>query len=72
VTTAQPLVGEPDTTRVRRPVTGRDRPDRCGVLPLSDVVSFTARCPGCGRDRLWVEEREDTRVRARIICDCDC
>lgn len=70
--TAQPIVDEPSQTLARRPTTVRDLPVGSGVIPLVDTVSFTARCPGCGKDRLWVEEREDTRVRTRIICDCDC
>lgn len=41
------------------------------VPPMIDVVTFTARCPGCGADCTWIEEREDTRLRTRIMCDCD-
>jgi hypothetical protein len=39
-------------------------------VPQPDVVTFVARCPGCGRDAEWQEEREDTRLRATVRCDC--
>ena len=35
-----------------------------------DVVTFTAACPACGQDAEWTEEREDTRLRARVACPC--
>ena len=35
-----------------------------------DAVTFTAACPACGDDAEWTEEREDTRLRARVSCDC--
>jgi hypothetical protein len=40
-------------------------------LPVFDVVTFVAACPGCGHDCTWVEERDDTRVQTRIECDCE-
>ena len=40
-----------------------------GAVTL-DVVTFTASCPACGRDAEWTEEREDTRLRARVACTC--
>ncbi len=39
-------------------------------VPAPDVVVFTSACPGCGRDAEWHEEREDTRLRVSIACDC--
>lgn len=39
-------------------------------VPVPDVVTFVAGCPGCGRDAQWQEEREDTRLRVSITCDC--
>jgi hypothetical protein len=64
------MVDESDRTGARRPGTVRDQPTGSGVIPLVDVVTFTAPCPGCGKDRLWIEERQDTRVSTQIICDC--
>lgn len=43
---------------------------RARTVPGPDVVDFVARCPGCGRDALWHEQREDTRLRATIDCAC--
>jgi hypothetical protein len=39
-------------------------------VPQPDVVAFVARCPGCGRDAQWLQEREDTRLRTSVACDC--
>ena len=39
-------------------------------VPAPDVVVFVATCPGCGKDAQWHEEREDTRLRVTITCDC--
>ena len=39
-------------------------------VPAPDVVTFVASCPGCGRDAQWSEEREDTRLRIAVTCDC--
>ncbi len=39
-------------------------------VPAMDIVEFVARCPGCGRDARWQEEREDTRLRATVSCSC--
>jgi hypothetical protein len=39
-------------------------------VPAPDVVVFVAACPGCGRDVEWHEEREDTRLRVTVACDC--
>jgi hypothetical protein len=39
-------------------------------VPEPDAVHFTATCPGCGRDAQWLAEREDTRLRATVTCDC--
>jgi hypothetical protein len=33
-----------------------------------DVVAFAARCPACGADAEWVQQREDTRVRIDVRC----
>lgn len=41
------------------------------ALPEPDRVDFAARCPACGTDACWTEERDDTRVRIGIDCDCD-
>ncbi len=49
----------------RRPGLGRVR----GMV-IPDVVSFTAHCPACGADCTWIEERDDTRLRVTIDCDC--
>ncbi len=41
--------------------------------PMPDIVAFTASCPGCHLDAVWVNSREDTRVRIEIRCpteDC--
>jgi hypothetical protein len=38
--------------------------------PAPDTVVFTAACPACGEDCVWSEEREDTRLRARVTCPC--
>ena len=35
-----------------------------------DAVVFTAPCPGCGNDCEWLEQREDTRLRAQVHCSC--
>lgn len=35
-----------------------------------DVVEFTAACPRCGADTLWIEEREETRLRISVECPC--
>ncbi|HET9657951.1 MAG TPA: hypothetical protein VFP72_21545 [Kineosporiaceae bacterium] len=40
-----------------------------GIVPV-DVVEFTAACPHCGADTLWIEEREETRLRISIECSC--
>jgi transposase len=69
VTIAQPTVD--GSSRARRPLDVRELPVGSGVRTWIDAVSFIARCPGCGEDRIWVEEREDTRVRTWIDCDCD-
>lgn len=45
-------------------------PTRVRGVPAPDVVLFTATCPGCGRDAEWLEEREDTRLRLTVSCDC--
>ena len=39
-------------------------------VPVPDAVIFVAACPGCGQDAQWHEEREDTRLRVTINCDC--
>jgi hypothetical protein len=59
-----------DRFRPRPPRTPVPLSERPSGIPAFDVVRFTARCPRCGADCLWTEEREDTRVRTRIDCDC--
>jgi hypothetical protein len=39
-------------------------------IPSIDVIEFTAPCPGCGRDVMWIEEREETRLHITIECPC--
>jgi hypothetical protein len=39
------------------------------TAPL-DAVTFTARCPACGQDCQWSQERVDTRLRTTIDCPC--
>jgi len=39
------------------------------VVPL-DTVTFVAACPACGHDCEWTQEREETRVRSYLDCDC--
>jgi hypothetical protein len=38
--------------------------------PVLDSVTFTAPCPGCGRDCTWKQQRQDTRVRSTVDCSC--
>ena len=52
--------------RVVPPARNRTR----AALPL-DAVVFTAACPACGNDCEWSEQREDTRLRASVLCPCD-
>ncbi|MFN8077326.1 MAG: hypothetical protein U0Q15_18150 [Kineosporiaceae bacterium] len=40
------------------------------ALPEPDRVVFEARCPSCGDDASWTEERDDTRVRIGVDCAC--
>ncbi len=35
-----------------------------------DLVTFAARCPGCGADAVWHEQREDTRLLVSVECAC--
>jgi len=39
------------------------------VMPL-DTVTFVAACPACGRDCDWTQERQETRLRSTIMCEC--
>jgi hypothetical protein len=39
-------------------------------IPSIDVIEFTAPCPGCGRDVMWIEEREETRLHITVECRC--
>ena len=39
-------------------------------IPSIDVIEFTAPCPGCGREVMWIEEREETRLHIAIECRC--
>lgn len=43
---------------------------RVRPLPALDVVRFRAPCPACGHDCDWIEEREDTRLRITLNCQC--
>lgn len=47
-------------------------PRRDGTIVRSPVeaVGFTARCPACGEDVDWVEERRDTAVRVVFEGPC--
>jgi hypothetical protein len=45
-------------------------PPRTRAAGNPDAVAFTAACPACGRDCVWSEEREDTRVHVAVTCPC--
>ena len=57
----------PEPTQFSGLLMGRGRPRAVAHI---DAVVFTARCPACGADCQWTEEREDTRIRAIIDCTC--
>lgn len=46
-------------SRYRRPPT-----------PHLDAVVFTARCPACGADSQWSQQRDDTRLTTLVDCRC--
>lgn len=52
------------------PAAAERAPERPTDRYLVDQVIFLARCPRCGRDCLWIQRREDTRVRSTMDCDC--
>ena len=35
-----------------------------------DEITFVARCPACGRDSEWHQERVETRLHTEVRCDC--
>jgi hypothetical protein len=45
-------------------------PPRTRGIPSIDVIEFRAACPGCGRDVMWIEEREETRLQITVECRC--
>jgi hypothetical protein len=60
---ADPMMGSP----LARLALGRAR--MRGPVPV-DVITFLARCPACGRDCEWIQQREDTRLRSDPGCRC--
>jgi hypothetical protein len=68
---ALPVVTSPATPARPLPLPRGPSSPRVPLVPAApDVVHFTAGCPGCGQDAQWQQEREDTRVRATVHCDC--
>jgi hypothetical protein len=38
--------------------------------PSGDEITFRARCPACGRDSEWRQERVETRLHTEVRCSC--